>query len=202
MGSDNPRPGVPPFDPRLHPNPAPGASLVEQLGGVADELRQLFTDAGLRPYRVFSVQEQWSGGTVGVGIPVVVRETEFLPTPLLDLTPLRRKMNQGGFSEDGAVTLRQISPRLTEDQVGLLCCGDRSIPGRETYIEVRHDARDGTEVPRRRFTIQGVPFRKAGKFEWQVRLLKANPDRSPQGALTGERQEFPDRLRNPLMDEE
>ena len=175
---------------------------MEQLGGVADELRQLYTDLGLRPYRVFSVQEQWSGGKVGVGIPAVVAEVELLPTPLLDQRPLRRKMNQGGFTEDGSVMLRQISPRLTEDEVALLCCGDRTIPGRETYLEVRHDARDGSDVVRRRYTIQGVPAREAGKFQWQVRLIKANPDRDRNGALTGERTDFPPRLLNPLMDEE
>jgi len=166
---------------------------------VADELRQLYTDLGLRPYRVFSVLQGWSGGKVGDGIPRVLREVEFLPTPLVDLTPVRRRPTEGGFTEDGTVTLHEISPRLTEDQVQQLC-SPQLLPGQESYVEVRHDARDG-ETTRRRFTVQGVPFRKAGKFEWWVRLVKANPDRGRAGALSGERQEFPERLTNPLMDE-
>lgn len=166
---------------------------------MADELRQLYTDLGLRPYRVFSVAQQWSGQAVGRGTLSVLSEVELLPTPLVDFTPMRRRMTEGGFTEDGLVTLREISPRYTEEDVQALCCRRSDVPGREVFIEMRHDARDGQTV-RRRFTIESVPFRKAGKFEWQVRLRKANPDRAPNGATTGERQEFPDRLKNPLMD--
>lgn len=185
----------------MHPNPAPGSSLVEGLGAVADDLRQLYTDLGLRPYRVFSVLQQWSGRRIGAGVVQVVREVELLPTPLVDLTPVRRKQNEGGFTEDGLVTLRELSPRLTEEQVVALCCPRPLEPGQEAFIEVRHDARDG-ETPRRRFSVESPPFRKAGKFEWMVRLRKANPDRAPSGATTGERDPFPNRIRNPLMDEE
>jgi hypothetical protein len=174
---------------------------VEDLGAVADDLRQLFTDFGLRPYRVFSVLQRWSGGRVGAGTLAVVRELELLPTPLVDLGPVKRKHTEGGGTEDGQFTLRQLSPRLTEDQVQSLVAPGGLGPGEESFLEVRHDARDGQELARRRFTVVGPPFRKAGQFEWQVRLTKANPDRDRQGDTTGERQQFPERLRNPLMSE-
>lgn len=184
----------------MHPNPAPQASLVEQLGAVADDLRQLQTDFGLRPYRVVSVLQRWSGGRVGAGTVAVVRELELLPTPLIEWA-VRRRNTEGGYTEDGSAVLSEISPRLTEEQVQQLVAPGGLGPGEESFLEMRMDARDGVVVPRRRFTVQGPPFRKAGKFEWRVRLVKANPDRDHQGGLGGERTDFPERLRNPLMAE-
>ncbi len=174
---------------------------MEQLGGVADDLRQLYTDFGLRPYRVVSVLQRWSGGRVGAGTVAIVRELELLPTPLVEWS-VRRRNTEGGYTEDGAATLSEISPRLTEEEVQALVAPCGLGPGEESFLEMRMDARDGVVVPRRRFTVQGPPFRKAGKFEWRVRLIKANPDRDHQGGLGGERTEFPERLRNPLMAEE
>ena len=200
MGPNNPRPGMPPGPPGQHPNPAPRASLVEDLGSVADDLRQLYTDFGLRPYRVFSVLQHWSGGRVGAGTVAVVREIEFLPTPLVDVLPVKRRVTEGGFTEDGDTWLRQISPRLTEDEVQNLVAPGGLQPGDDPFIEVRMDARDGLSE-RRRYTVQGPPARDAGGFEWKVRLVKANPDRGRQGETSGERQAFPERLRNPLMAE-
>lgn len=173
---------------------------MEQLGAVADDMRQLFTDFGLRPYRIVSVLQRWSGGRVGAGTVAVVREQELLPTPLIEWT-VRRKATEGGFTEDGSATLSEISPRLTEQQVQALVAPQGLAAGEESFLEVRMDARDGTEPHRRRFTVVGPPYRKAGKFEWRVRLEKANPDRDRHGGTGGERQQFPDRLRNPLMAE-
>lgn len=200
MGPDNPRAGGVPGPPGLHPNPAPSRSLVEELADVADDLRQLQTDFGLRPYRVFSVLQHWSGGRVGAGLVATVREIEFLPTPLVDVLPVKRRMTEGGFTEDGDTWLKEISPRLTEDEVQNLVAPQGLQAGDDPFIEVRMDARDG-QSERRRYTVQGPPVRDAGAFQWKVRLVKANPDRSRQGEPTGERQAFPERLRNPLMAE-
>lgn len=173
---------------------------MEQLGQTADELRQLYTDVGLRPYRVFSVVVQWSGGKIGVGVAVVARQTEFLPTPLVDLSPVWSEVKSAGKVEDGVATLRQISPRLTEDEVRGLFFQDEIEPGQEGFLEVVHDARDG-QTERRRFTVRGAPYRKAGKFEWTCRLQRARKDRKRDGELDG-RTEFPERVLNPLMAED
>ena len=173
---------------------------MEELGETADELRQLYTDLGLRPYRVFSVLVQWSGGKIGKGVADVVRETEFLPTPLVDLAPVWTEMKSAGKVEDGVATLREISPRLTEDQVRGLFFQDALKPGQEGFIEVVEDARDG-QSPRRRFGVRGAPYRRAGKFEWACRLQRARKDRKRSGELD-EPTSNPARLQNPLMDEE
>lgn len=195
----NPRVLFPPRDPAEHPNPTPQSSLVEELGQTADELRQLFTDIGMRPYRVFSVRVRWSGRKIGVGTATVVEETEFLPTPLVDLSPVWSEVKSAGKVEDGVATLREVSPRLTEDQVRGLFFQDKLGPGEEGFIEVVHDARDGV-TERRRFTVRGVPVRKESKFQWTVRLQRARKDRHRDGT-PDVRTERPERILNPLLGE-
>lgn len=165
-----------------HPACDPSATLVEQLGSVADDLRQLNTDFGLRPYRVFSVRVRWTGGEVGRGECVVISEREFLPTPRLDETGgVAGTPRSGGIAERGSVKLREISPRYTEDEVrGLLCCSLTLAPGVEGWVEVMMDARDGLSR-RRRFVVSGIPFRNAGRFEWTATLLRQDQDRSRSG---------------------
>lgn len=195
----NPRALFPPLDPEEHPNPAPQASLVEELGQTVDELRQLYTDVGMRPYRVFSVVVRWSGRRIGAGVADVVRETEFLPTPLVDLAPVSAEAKSAGVVEDGGTILREISPRLTEDQVRGLFFQDELGPGEEGFIEVVHDVRDG-QTDRRRFTVRGGPVRKESKFQWTCRLVRARKDRNRDGTLDV-RTELPERLLNPLLGE-
>lgn len=179
----NPRPIQPNDDPREHPNPAPERSLAEQLGGVVDDLRQLYTDVGLRPYRVHSIVLRWTGGAVGRGEAEVASEEELLPTPLLVNTDgLRVELRSGGSVERGDAQLRQISPRYTEDQVRqLFHCGMPMQPGYQGFIEVRVDARDGS-TERRRYIITGVPYRSGDAFEWRARLLRQDSNRSRNGA--------------------
>ena len=173
---------------------------MEDLGALADDLRQLYTDIGLRPYRVFSVVVAWSGGAVGRGTPAVVSEKELLPTPEVDLRPVRSEMRTGGKVEEGEARLRQISPRYTEEDVEVLFHRHPLPPGHEGFLEVRVDARDG-ETERRRFVVRGAPYRKAEAFEWVVGISRQRQDRKPNGQLD-ERTALPERLINPLMQPE
>lgn len=163
----------PQYDPDLGPNPNPQASLVDSLGSVVDDIRQIATDLGARPYRVFSVRVGWSGGEPGRGVRGPVCEEEFLPTPLVKEWWVRRELEPVGSVERGIVELREISPRYTEAQIMSLCpypCGP-DAHGNETFIEMRIDARDGTQVKHRRFVIANAPFLDAEKFEWRVKLI-------------------------------
>lgn len=185
MGNDpvNPRGGnQPAFDADLHPLVDPSRSLVEDLGGIVDDIRQIATDLGARPYRVFSVTYRWTGGEIGRGTPEVVSETEFLPTPLVSMKPITQFVTSGGVIERGGTTLEELSPRYTEDQIQALCHGDRTCsgPGFQTFIEVTQDRRDGAS-PRRRFTTDSAPVRDPDDFEWSVRIQKQDGDRSRSG---------------------
>lgn len=167
------------------------------MGPLVDELRQLNTDFGLRPYRVFSVVVAWDGGAVGRGTPRVVSELEFLPTPLVNLKPLRKEMRAAGKIEQGSAFLSELSPRYTEDDIDLLFRRGRLEPGQEAYVEVREDARDGS-TKRRRFQVRGVPFREAESFQWVVTLTSEQQDRERNGEIGGRDTTPP--LRNPLME--
>ena len=182
--NDNPRidrPGAPGDTSGARPACRPSASLVESMGATVDSLRQLYTDMGLRPYRVFSVLVRWTGGAVGRGRPEVVREVEFLPTPRLrEVSSVRTELRSGGRVERGTVWLEQISPRLTEDEVRRLVAPSGLGAGEEAWIEVRIDERDGNTV-RRRFVTSGVPERDAEGFQWRVRLVRQDEGRSRSG---------------------
>lgn len=170
--SKNPRVKTSDAHPARHP------TLAEELGEVADDLRQLYTDEGLRPYRVFVVVVTWSGGEPDRGEARVESEREFLPTPLLDLRPLRKRNRSGGTVERGQCRLTQVSPTMTEDEIQGLFHVKR---GSQVFVEVRHDERDGN-AKRRRFWVDGAPWRDAEGFQWVVPLAAQQGARSRSGA--------------------
>lgn len=180
MDDRNPRTDQPNDDPRLHPNAAPARSLVEQLGSVADDLRQLNTDFGLRPYRMFSVLYRWTGGEIGRGEPEVASTEEFLPTPNVVMGGVRKEPREGGTVERGDVRVTQLSPRYTEDQIRTLFHCRPLAVGFEGFLEIAVDERDGS-TPRRRYVVVGVPSRDAGAFQWTASLVRQDAARLRDG---------------------
>lgn len=166
-------------DPRLRG--ADGArTLVDDLGELADDMRQIGVDLGLRPYRVFSVRLRWSGDRVGLGEPAVVLEEEFLPTPKVSTSLRREAREPGGWVERGRTTLTEVSPRYTEAQIDALC--PRTGPANEErFIEIRMDSRD-ENAPRRRFVVAEAPERRAERFDWRVVLVPQDDARTRAGA--------------------
>lgn len=156
-------------------------SLGAELSEVVDDARGLIADLGLAPYRVFSVLEQWSGGSRGRGEVSILAEREFTPPPVLNYRPIRRELGSAGVVERGEVTLERISPRYTEDEI-------RSFfpvsleRGQYVYIEARFDGRDGGTPQRRRFTIASVPYLEIPRrFQWVVRLRPQDDPRDDAG---------------------
>lgn len=178
----------------IGPNPAPQDSLTEDLASVADDLRQLYTDFGQRPYRVVSVIYAWSGGQEGIGDLSIVSEREFLPTPHVDIRGGRNEMTAAGQKLQGTAKLTQVSPQMTEDEI-LAFAPVAPLPqGQQSFIEIRMDERDGTQVVRRRYTVRDVPYRNATKFDWEVPLAAQQQPRNRDGELKGPML-YPDRLR-------
>lgn len=109
-----------------------GRTLADSLIGVADSIRQNYTDFGLRPYRVFLVWIQWKPeavviddqldlGEVGAGKPTLMREIEILPTPRVEYGGIGKDFDAVGTTERGAIGVSEISERYSEDQLtGLL----------------------------------------------------------------------------------
>jgi hypothetical protein len=59
------------------------STLANRFGPIADRLRQLATNFGIRPYRVFLTWTKWTGVERGQGTEVMLRRAEILPTPLV-----------------------------------------------------------------------------------------------------------------------
>lgn len=164
----------------LQPWEADG-SLGDDLSSVVDEAQQLVADLGLRPYRVFSIVEQWSGGKRGRGTVSIVSEREFTPPPVINYRPLRRQLGSAGVVERGEVTLERISTRYTEEEIRSLVPTNLER-GQYAYIEARYDGRDGGEPQRRRFTIASVPYLEIPRrFQWVVRLRPQDDPRDAHG---------------------
>lgn len=180
-------PGQPGDDSGAAPLTDPCVSLAESLGETVDNIRQLYTDFGLRPYRVHSVVYEWSGGEVGRGTARVISEQELLPTPrLTETSAVQGEQRTGGLVERGSVRLVQVSPRYTEDQVRVLFHQLPLGQARQGFIELRVDARDGSSE-RRRFIVRGIPFRDAEGFQWRVNMIRQDEDRLRTGAPPGPR---------------
>lgn len=142
------------------------------LVAVADDLRQLYTDFGLRPYRVYLVWVGWTAdedgdGLVqgeelrldpaqeGVGRAVLLREVEILPTPLVEsMAGVGGELEATGLTERGSITVSQISMGYTEDQLqGLIVevrdprFPDSLRPGVSFFYEVQEDRQGGHRIP-------------------------------------------------------
>lgn len=172
----------------------PQDNLTEDLGEVADGMRELLTDFGQRPYRVFSVIYSWSGGEEGRGELDIVSEREFLPRPLVDIRQTRNEMTAAGQRSKGSAKLIEVSPRMTEDEIRHFAPTAPLPKGQFSFIEIRMDARDGTQVVRRRYTVKDTPYRNAEKFWWEVPLTAQQQRRTRQGELSTP-QLYPSRLR-------
>lgn len=159
-------------------------TLAGKLIPVADQLRDLLTRAGLRPYIVRLVWTQWSGGQRGYGTEEVVREDQLLPTPkIAPLTSIDAVQYSVGSEEIGEIMLEQISARYTEDYLlGRNEHGDSIPEDQQFYYEIEFPQENGVFPGiRRRFVISGTPSRFAGRFQWQVMLRKAVENRRRNG---------------------
>lgn len=162
-------------------------SLVESLGDVADDMRQIAVDLGARPYTVHAVCIRWSGGEQGRGDPVVVSDVALKPTPeLRGISAWERSLESGGVTERGDSTLIGVSPRYTEDELtGYLL--PASVEAHERFLEVRIDERDGTTT-RRRFVLHKAPERRPTDLDWRLTLRKQEGDRGRDGSPRAQRE--------------
>jgi hypothetical protein len=160
--------------------------LVASLGGCVDAIRDINTQFGARQYEVMLIWSKWSGGERGVGEEYVFKETKIEPTPKVgDLKSVSKELSAIGLEESGSLKVTEISPRY--DEGFLLGRIDGEVPGEDVnfYWEVRSVPREGAPVFRRRFFPKAAPGYDATKFQWTVSLIKADPDRTPEGLPRG-----------------
>jgi hypothetical protein len=148
-------------------------------------------------------------GVEGVGRPILLREVEILPTPLVQgLGGVSGEVQATGNTEAGIVTISQISVGYTEDQLhGLIAefrdptFPDTLKPGVSFFYEIQENrpsryAIKGTAAysqfgpsdlrsPRRRFHLTSAPTHIPDAFQWTISLTRADGERNRDGNVQG-----------------
>jgi hypothetical protein len=161
-------------------------SLVVQLGPCVDCIRQIATDLGARPYRVFIVQTQWTGEEEGDGLERVIGEREILPTPkVTTVGALGTEIRSAGQLEVGDLVVREISTSWKDYELrGVQADGSDLPEGVKQFFEIRMDLREPeAQTVRRRFTVSGVPELQATRVQWVVPLKRAMNERKYDGTI-------------------
>jgi hypothetical protein len=166
----------------VHPERMPARNLIYDIAPAVDQIRQIATDLGTRPYRVFLVHIVWTGTRRGDGQPSEIARIEILPTPKVS-SSTSFAMQAMGLTEMGGISVSQISLRFTEDDLtgktpdlidpAMTRTGLRNA---EFFYEVVERRPTGpTPIPRR-YIPADVPTR--GNTGWRVNLLKQGEDRA------------------------
>lgn len=154
-------------------------TVIASLTPCVDQIRDIYTQFGARPYTVSLIWTRWSGGQRGIGVEEVAELEQILPTPKIGpLTAIDTNVSPVGTEELGNIRLSEISPRYTEDRLnGISSDGTQTPEDQNFYYEVVYLRADGPGV-RRRFTPSGTPSYDPLKFQWVVNLSKQYDDRA------------------------
>ena len=171
-----------PSDDDIHPLTDPTDTLIADLVPVVDFIRQLPTDLGVRPYRVFLVHTTWSGGARGKGTESVTSEVEILPTPdvsILEMTPagITRSPTNHGIREEGSIVVSEITMTLDENiLIGKGTDGTAISKAQSFYYEVREDGGVSATPRKRRFHPTSIPTRNPYDVGWSILCERAHSD--------------------------
>ena len=164
---------------QVHPAPAAWRTLADSLGPTVDRIRQIRTDLGLTPYRVFLVHWMWPGKR-GLGRPREISRKEILPTPRVqDMTATSFSVSAFGLAEGGGLFVDRISQRYSEaDLTGLTpdlldpVRQQTSAGNAEFFWEVRESRCTNPPTKPRRYAVSGVPMLNRTGLHWRVNLTK------------------------------
>jgi hypothetical protein len=205
----------PRYDTRAVPRPRPlsarqaRSTLAHRLGHVADRLRQIATDKGVRPYRTFLVWVRWSGRERGEGVEHEIGRVELLPAPKVEnLDNVAYRFFSGGILPAGSIRVSRISVYYTADQLTGLAVpnaqflehnepphrssalalprkpSDRQLPEPlEFYWEVAEDGRGDAPPERTKYRLAATPYRNAAAIAWEVLLERVSVDENRDGTL-------------------
>lgn len=158
-------------------------SLAVSLRPVADNLRQLASELGASPYRVFMVHTKWSGAKPGRGNESILRVVEILPTPRVRaINSLTGRPTSVGILEAESVSVDRISAdRYNEDQLGGRVGGVEIPDDQSFYYEVVEDGRSTPNPLRRRFRAASPAGLSQVGLDFSLRLERSSEDRSRRG---------------------
>ena len=159
-------------------------SFAAGLRPVADRLRQLSSELGASPYRVFLVHTAWTGGDRGRGIERVVKTVEILPTPRVRaIDAVTRRPTAIGILEAADIMVDRVSAiRFDEDTLRGMTSGGGEIPkNQHFYYEIVEDTRSTPNPQRRRFRPSGAASLSRAGLSFRVNLQRQQEDRSRRG---------------------
>ena len=178
---------------KLHPVLHGRKTLAESLGSTVDQIRQIATDLGVRPYRVWLVHWQWPRKP-GLGVPRETSRREILPTPrVMDLSGVPLSLASVGLTEMGGIKVDRISQRFSEDDLTGRTPDLRdpvrdatNREGSEFFYEVRETRTTVPPTKPRRFIPANVPMLRRSGMEWSIMLNRQeytfDPDRVERAA--------------------
>jgi hypothetical protein len=174
---------IPAISGRVHPERTARRSLADSMGPIVDMARQIRTDLGFSPYRVFLVHWRWPG-KVGLSKPTEFARIEILPAPKVsDMNGTLLSVSAFGDSEGGGIFLSKISTKFSEaDLMGET--PDLRDPVRtntsaynvEFFYEVVLN-RPGSKP--RRYIHSGVPNLNKTGIHWHLPLIKQQTSYNP-----------------------
>lgn len=173
---------------RIRALPAGTASrkLVHRIGRIADNVRQIATNLGARPFRVFLVWEVWDGGEKGEGDVSEYRRIEILPTPMVDnIDALASPTSIAGTVPTGNIRVRDVSVQRYDHNTlsGYLFPNDaEKIPEPyDFFYEVVQDDRHEAKPRRWKFNLTAPPALIPTRATWTLLLERASEDRNRDG---------------------
>ena len=159
-------------------------TICQRLGKVADNVRQIATTLGARPYRVFLVWTKWTGKERGEGQENEVARVEILPTPRVQtLDSITFSLYHAGTLPVGSIKVDRISVQAFSAD---LLTGNY-VPGEhedfipepyEFMYEVVEDGRGDNPATRSRFRLLSFPNRRATQVDWEIMLERVGEDRN------------------------
>jgi hypothetical protein len=180
---------VPAISGQVHPESPTRRTLADSLGPTVDRIRQIRTNLGFSPYRVFLVHWRWPG-KVGLGRPVEISRTEIQPTPKVsDMNGTALALAAFGTAEGGGIFLSKVSTKYSEDDLmGLtpdmrdLVRTGTSSPSVEFFYEVCLSRPDSKP---RRYIPSGVPNLNKTGIHWHLPLIKQSTSYDPATVEVG-----------------
>jgi hypothetical protein len=159
-------------------------AFAPQLTSVVDEIRQLYEEFAIRPYRVFLIHVLWTGGRRGAGQAIETSRRQVEPTPRVrDMNSTNEILRATGLSEEGSIVVDQISAKYAEDDL-MGRTPDlqdpevqrTSVANAEFFWEVQENRAGAPRAVRRCYKPTSVPFLSRDGFQWRVVLTKSDYD--------------------------
>jgi hypothetical protein len=156
-----------------------GVDLIANLSKVADNIRGIAGNMGLRPYEVRIITARWTGGYRGEGVPEVVDILLLEPTPLIEsISNIDQRLEAFGLDDVGSIQISEISLRYNEDiLLGRDAQGNDPAEDTEVFYEVSLRTSVQTDPVLRRFTPTSTPTYDPDNLQYTLRLASARGER-------------------------